>query len=601
MVSTVVNAKQVDRARTELFETGAVSEQLSRVVRPQILASWRRSAAWGAQPHVASLPFQDELGGTGRLFEAAEPVLRALAESLAGLHAGVLLADRDANIVQRWVADPSIMPALDRICSDAGFGAKEELVGTNGIGTVAELGTAQLIVGPEHYADALVSFACVGAPIHSPTTRRLEGIITLSCRADAANALLTPLMVSTAADIENRLLQTATVDERRVLDAYLVAKRRHRSVAAVGKDLLIASARVTRLLDQLVDRELLWEIVSDVVARSGSSRRVLETRSGDEMVLSCAPIRDADRLIGAVIEIDGATAKSSAATAPRPLTAIRTIGLVGESPRWRSALETAARYAAERMPTVVAGASGVGKWSVVKEMLGDLVDAPSTVMVDCADLAASHALRRLQASESPSPGAVVLRHLDALTDEQVRELGTALDAASSGVGSGWIVATATGHVDTWTAAQRRLVDRLGAVVLPLPDLDSRREDIPLIVRVLVERHRRDRAVHFSDDAVNELKRATWPGNVRQLENVVAASIASRLGEVTAAQLPVEVRSRSQRRSLSTIDQLECEAIIRALHQANGNKVEAARSIGLSRSTIYRKIRAYGIDPDVAFF
>ena len=251
IVSMIVDARQVHRARTELFETGGVSEPLSRAVRPEILASWRRSAAFGAQSNVSSLPHQDDLPASTRLLEAAAPVLRALAASLSGLHAGVLLADRDANIVQRWVADPSILRDLDRICSDAGFGAPEHCVGTNGIGTVAELGRAQMVVGPEHFADALVPFTCVGAPIFSPTTRRREGLVTLSCKAEAANALLTPLMISTAADIENRLLMSATLDERRVLDAYIAAKRERGLVAAIGRDLLIAGAKVTRMLDQL--------------------------------------------------------------------------------------------------------------------------------------------------------------------------------------------------------------------------------------------------------------------------------------------------------------------------------------------------------------
>ena len=78
-------------------------------------------------------------------------------------------------------------------------------------------------------------------------------------------------------------------------------------------------------------------------------------------------------------------------------------------------------------------------------------------------------------------------------------------------------------------------------------------------------------------------------------------MASRVGEITAADLPAEVRSRSVRRSLSPIDQMECDAIIGALHDAAGNKVAAAKMIGLSRSTIYRKIRAYGIDRDASFF
>ena len=154
-------------------------------------------------------------------------------------------------------------PLLDRICSDAGFGAPEDAVGTNGIGTVAELGRPAMVEGPEHYADALVPFTCVGAPIYGPTSRRLEGIIALSCRADAANELLTPLMMSAAADIEHRLLEATTLDQRRLLDAYLAADTRHRLVAAVGRDVVIAATRATHLVDQLLDRDALWDVVSE--------------------------------------------------------------------------------------------------------------------------------------------------------------------------------------------------------------------------------------------------------------------------------------------------------------------------------------------------
>ena len=241
----IVDARMVHRARTELFETGSVSEPMTRAVRPDILAFVATVGGVRGQARRHHTPYHEDNGVGERLLDAAAPVLRALADSLAGLHAGVLLADRDANIVERWVADAAILGELDRICSDAGFSAPEDRVGTNGIGTVAELGRAQLVVGPEHFADALTSFTCVGAPIRNPTTRRLEGIVTLSCRAEAGNALLTPLMVSTASDIEHRLLQAVTVDERRMLDAYLGAKRRHHLVAAVGRDLLIAGARAT--------------------------------------------------------------------------------------------------------------------------------------------------------------------------------------------------------------------------------------------------------------------------------------------------------------------------------------------------------------------
>ena len=332
----IVDARMVHRARTELFETGSVSEPMTRAVRPEILASWRRSAAFGAKPDVITLPYHEDNGVGERLLDAAAPVLRALADSLAGLHAGVLLADREANIVERWVADAAILGELDRICSDAGFSAPEDRVGTNGIGTVAELGRAQLIIGPEHFADALTSFTCVGAPIRNPTTRRLEGIVTLSCRADAGNALLTPLMVSTASDIEHRLLQAVTVDERRMLDAYLGAKRRHHLVAAVGRDLLIAGARATHVLEDLVERDVLWELVSDLLAGAGPMVRTVAAGSTREVGLTLTPVLDDGRLVGAIVDIDDS--HDVEVQRHRGATPTRAIDLPGESVTWLAAI-----------------------------------------------------------------------------------------------------------------------------------------------------------------------------------------------------------------------------------------------------------------------
>ena len=595
----IVDAKQVHRARTELFETGGVSEPLSRAVRPEILASWRRSAAFGAQSNVASLPHQDDLAASTRLLEAAAPVLRALAASLSGLHAGVLLADRDANIVQRWVADPSILRDLDRICSDAGFGAPEHCVGTNGIGTVAELGRAQMVVGPEHFADALVPFTCVGAPIFSPTTRRREGIVTLSCKAEAANALLTPLMISTAADIENRLLMSATLDERRVLDAYIAAKREHGLVAAIGKDLLIAGAKVTRMLDQLLDRDVVWDVVSELVTSAHPTRHMLPTRAGDVVGVMCSAIQDEGRLIGAIISLDDAVHHNATEQPRRRPQPSRRLPLPGESPKWIDAMEAAARFADERTPVVVVGASGVGKWTIAREMVGPDFDLPTTVRIDCADLDDT-APFDTQLQVGTPIDLVLLRHIDAASQSALRELSAWIDERWA-AGTRRFVATCGSRDGTLSAEQRRLVERFRGIVLAVPDLHDRPDDIPVVARALLSRHPRGHMMYFSAASLGELSRATWPGNIRQLDDVIRSVAASRSGEITVADLPIKVRSRSAWRSLSTIDQLECDAIMGALQQADGNKVVAARMIGLSRSTIYRKIRAYGLDRDAAFF
>lgn len=591
----MLDSRTMHLAREEWFEKGEVTERFSARMRPEILASWRRSAAFGAQVSVPTLPYNPDLDAASRLVDAAEPVLRSLAERLAGLHAGVLLADRSANIVQRWVADHSILGELDRICSASGFGAPEDRVGTNGIGTVAELRRPQMVVGAEHYADALVGFTCVGAPIRNPTTNRLEGIITLSCRADAANELLTPLMVGTASDIENRLLESSSLAERMLLDEYMIAKRRTRLIAAVNRDVLMADPRVSRELDRLVDRDMLWEFAADAVGAQGTER-MMALLDGGEVPVSFSPVHHRERLVGVLIDLSRMACQPTtsklpvASVPPAPV-----INVPGASAKWTSLLASAANYAAQRVPIAVRGPAGVGKSTLARALIGDEWCAQSSVEVDCAELMVETRRALLAHQDLSSLGVLLLRHIEMLDAERIAIVQDMLDRLAS---SAWVVLTAGPELEPM---HERLIARTGAVRLTVPALCERPEDVPVIARALLDKQPNGARTHFTQDALHELRRAAWPGNVRQLEDVVRTVATSRIGAISAADLPAEVRSSVVRPGLSALEQLECQAIINALRDTGGNKVVAAQMVGISRSTIYRKIRAYGLDADATFF
>jgi transcriptional regulator of acetoin/glycerol metabolism len=123
-----------------VLSEGAIPADTEFEIRPEVLSSWRRSILSGAKVSLAELPYVGESDIESVLCMAADPVLSRLADRLSGLGAGVLLADRNARILRRWASDPSILPLLDTLRSDSGFTGAEELVGTNGIGTVAETG-----------------------------------------------------------------------------------------------------------------------------------------------------------------------------------------------------------------------------------------------------------------------------------------------------------------------------------------------------------------------------------------------------------------------------------------------------------------------------
>ena len=96
------------------------------------------------------------------------------------------------------------------------------------------------------------------------------------------------------------------------------------------------------------------------------------------------------------------------------------------------------------------------------------------------------------------------------------------------------------------------------------------------------------------EAMHQLSRLPWPGNVAQLRRVLTETVArQRSGVISADMLPPECRSVT-RRKLSQMEALERDAIVRSLRDNGGNKQDAARTLGMSRATIYRKINDYGI-------
>jgi DNA-binding NtrC family response regulator len=150
--------------------------------------------------------------------------------------------------------------------------------------------------------------------------------------------------------------------------------------------------------------------------------------------------------------------------------------------------------------------------------------------------------------------------------------------------------------------------RLNVFHIEIPPLRERREDIPLLANWFRERFAREyekRVTGFDEEAQLHLMRYDYPGNVRELENIVErAVILSEHDQITPTDLPMEVRKPGipllgrgpafpYSESL-TLAQLEAEHIRRVLVHTAGNTTKAAKSLGISRSTLWRKMKEYGL-------
>ena len=145
--------------------------------------------------------------------------------------------------------------------------------------------------------------------------------------------------------------------------------------------------------------------------------------------------------------------------------------------------------------------------------------------------------------------------------------------------------------------------RLNVLSLRIPPLRERREDIPLLAKTLLARVSRASGMkhELSDDAMKALLAHDWPGNVRELENCIEQCCAMNSGPVIGtADLPNSIRSASGRvpveeseAKIAPLSDLEKQAILGAIAQLGGDKLRAAKLLGIGKTTLYRKLKEYG--------
>jgi PAS domain S-box-containing protein len=145
--------------------------------------------------------------------------------------------------------------------------------------------------------------------------------------------------------------------------------------------------------------------------------------------------------------------------------------------------------------------------------------------------------------------------------------------------------------------------RIKVVTLQLPALRERREDIPLLVEQFLARLTRqyDRPLEVSATAMMTLMNYDWPGNVRELQNALEhGAVLSRDGVISPQHFPPEVQGSESRTRLKRIPPhtaAERELIVAALVRTGWNRTRAARRLGIDRTTLWRKIKEYGLQPE----
>lgn len=311
---------------------------------------------------------------------------------------------------------------------------------------------------------------------------------------------------------------------------------------------------------------------------------------------------------------------------PGPETAI-----IGRTPKMLEVYRAIARVAPTEAGVLILGASGTGKELVARALHEHSARAKMPfVPVNCGALPENileselfgHEKGAFTGADSSRPGLFEAAHggtlfldeisetkpgfqvnlLRAVQEQQIRRVGshkyTPVDVR--------IVAASNRDLSKLMAQgqfREDLYYRLSVVVIRLPSLEERRDDIPLLAQHFLKRSnlKNKRSVRITDQALRVLTESSWPGNVRELENLVERlAIFCTSGEIGIADVQQERRTTpingaSTGNPSSTLEEMERQHIIRVLQEHAGNKSRAARALGIERKTLYQKARRLGID------
>ncbi|MEJ2861150.1 helix-turn-helix domain-containing protein [Actinomycetospora flava] len=605
------HAREVDAARRRFLRHGR-DAVIPGVVRPEVLASWERSSGVDTSRLVAAPGALDD----GPRTAAARRVADRVHPRDPDLDATLLVVDRDGVVLVRRDGDPALAEILDALHLVPGGAYGEQVVGTTAAALALHEGVATTVEGPEHLHPALAVLAGAAAPVDPGD---LAVVVVRHAEDGAVRDL--PLARALAREIAD---EDAAGRRGRILavhDALAAAAADGASwvVATDGDDLVLgAGARRLPPADQQVLADL---ALAGLALERPDAPYHVDLPSGGCAEVAVREIRHEDRLVGCVVggrpavdeggrrEAEARRRQGShvAPTSRRDFAA----DVRGDerahaearvranrdllTPSLRARQELAANLG-QRRHQVLVGEAGVGKRTLAVEQFVRLHrDGTVTVVsTDASDdgARAVEPLERLVHRPPARPHLVVLRGLHGVTPLAARRLDEQLGLLLARSSHAVVVAC----LDTTSVDASRpygLLLRHFHETVRVPALRHRADELADIALSVLHAIGGGRSLRLSHQVIRVLEGYAWPGNINELEDVLRYVVARKpVGVVQAPDLPALCFTSRPR--LTMLETAQADAIIQALYEARGNRYQAAAMLGIARSSLYRKIDAFGI-------
>lgn len=658
--------RKIYREWDNFVRTGNVQKE--DVIPAEVLSSWIRCRNKGVDPYkypdVCLNPeeLNERLEANHTLLKVISPFLQAITDSIQETGFKIDIFDKDLYLLKQF----GLQSVLDTyLALNAGPGASrsESDSGTNAINLAAILERPVQLVGPEHYNVAFHGYTCTSVPIKDHNGRVIAVINTVGDYWLLHKHTL-GMMIALGKSIEYSLLQ------RKIRKEVETANRFNQEIIESITDALIfvdTGGEVTaanKTAQTLLSRQGNNIIGQKIETLWGSRNPFTEVLKTGETILGREIILDQHdkkiRLIGTVrpigpeeTELEGVMGTFKGLNDARGM--IKNFAgwkahftfesLIGDCMEFRHAVRLAKETSKMQSNILIQGESGTGKELFAQAIHNaSLNNEGPFVVVNCAAIpsglleselfgyeggAFTGAKRDGQSGkfELAEGGTIFLDEINSLPiDMQAKFLRTLQNKTITRVGGREEIPVnlriiAASNTDLWQMVRRGefredLFYRINVITISIPPLRERGDDINLFIGHILKQLTKRNGFHLTIEhsAIELLKNYNWPGNIRELENVLersyimARSMGSRVITAGDVQNYPGIReflnkkniafnnelNQEENQSGNDLKEMEKITILKTLKVYDGNITLTANALGVARNTIYRKLKLYGI-------
>ncbi|MFZ6750520.1 sigma-54-dependent Fis family transcriptional regulator [Undibacterium sp. Ren11W] len=648
---TPLPALTLRQARLHLQEyghcpSGTINERLLRSWQRSLAAGLQPVGGLRQTEHASGDELRQVLERNHDLLSYSRPVMEYLFESVRDSQSVVVLADNRGTLMHT-LGDAGFLNKAERVALASGASWHEDHRGTNAIGTALAETSEVEIHGAEHFLERNGFLTCAAAPIMA-ADGSLMGILDISGDRHSGHPHTLNLVSMAVRMIENRLIVAGS---KRHIRLHFHAHPE--GIATIAEGIVVLSEdgwivganRVALSLLHLGAHQLGAVQITSVL--NVRLEHLLHQHSGHALQTITVHSHDGTRLAMQVhldhSVLPAVTSASSAAVSSQPAAEDALSLLDSGDPRWRSAAEKTRRILDKPIPLIVQGESGVGKEFFAKAAhdSGPRRNGPF-VAINCAAIpenlieaelfgyqpGAFTGARRegsLGRLREANGGTLFLDEIgDMPLPMQSRLLRVLQERSVTPLGGGKTVAVdfaliCATHCKLREQAEQGkfrydLYYRINGLTVQLPALRERSDFLALTTQIL-RKLSPQRELHLTPGLFAQLAAHPWPGNLRQYSSVLRTAIAMLNPEQTGiemAHLSDDIIEELLQLSTSNelvnklkntpahqataalagtqnLEQLSRQAIELALSSSRGNISQAARSLGISRQTLYRKI------------